>query len=168
MAPRCPGCGADLRPLVQVVDLANYHFNEALRAARAGDWHRAAEYGAVTLALQPDDVDAIVLLAKISRGQGRRERSRQLWQRASALAPRRADIQRAVEEIAQPLPPWRRLLDLTPSREQIVGAAPSRDELAAGLRDLIAPDGSLRRGLIAVTGRAAGCRARITAMLRRR
>jgi hypothetical protein len=137
VSPWCPGCGGDLRPLVQLVDLANHHFNEAVRAARARDWHRAAEHGAVTLALQPDDVDAIVLLAKVSHRQGRRNRSWQLRQRALELAPQRPDVRRAIEGSSQPRPPWQGLLDLVPSQQQIAAAAPSRHELADSLRSAI-------------------------------
>jgi tetratricopeptide (TPR) repeat protein len=147
VSPHCPGCAADLRPLVQVADLADRHFNAAVRAARAGDWHRAAEQVAVTLALHPEDLDAVVLLAKISRRQGRRERSRQLWERALELAPHRPDIQRAVELSSQPVPPWQRLLDLAPGQQQIAAAAPSRQEVAAALRKVVAADSPVRRVL---------------------
>ncbi|MGH3717775.1 MAG: tetratricopeptide repeat protein [Pseudonocardiaceae bacterium] len=168
MSPWCPGCGGDLRPLVQVVDLANHHFNEALRAARAGDWHRAAEQGTVTLALRPDDADAVVLLAKIARRQGRRDRSQQLWRRALELAPQRPDIQRALEEGSQPLPPWQRMVDLAPSRQQIAAAAPSRHELAERLYGAIDPDGELRRALTVVARWATEYGARIRSRARRR
>ncbi|MGH4023074.1 MAG: hypothetical protein ACRDRV_00645 [Pseudonocardiaceae bacterium] len=151
-----------------MVDLANHHFNAALGAARAQDWHRAAEHGAVTLALQPDDVDAIVLLAKISRSQGRRDRSRQLWQRAGELAPQRSDIQRALAQASKPVPPWQRLLDLAPSRQQITAAAPSRYELVDSLLGAFAPEGTLRRTLTAVARRADGYRGRVRAGIRRR
>lgn len=151
-----------------MVDLANHYFNQAVRAARAGDWHRAAEQGAVTLALHPDDVDAIVLLAKVSRRQGRSDRSRQLWQRALELAPQRPDVQRAVEQGSQPLSPWQRLLDLAPSQRQIAAAAPSCQELAGSLRSVIDRDGSLRRTLTVVAQRAAEYRAQITSRARRR
>ncbi|MGH3941991.1 MAG: hypothetical protein ACRDTG_25895 [Pseudonocardiaceae bacterium] len=147
VSPQCPGCAGDLRPLVQVMDLANGHFNEAVRAARAGDWHRAAEQVAVTLALQPEDLDAIVLLAKISRRQGRAERARQLWQRALELAPDRLDLQRAAAQSAAPSPPWQRLLGLMPSRQQLAAAAPSQQELTDILHKMVAPEGGLRRVL---------------------
>lgn len=147
VSPQCPGCAGDLRPLVQVRDLANGHFNEAVRAARAGDWHRAAEQVTVTLALQPEDLDAIVLLAKISRRQGRGERARQLWERALELAPERLDIQRAAAQGAAPLPPCQRLLGLMPSQQQLAAAAPSQQELTDILHKVLAPEGALRRVL---------------------
>lgn len=132
--PRCPHCATDLRPLVQLAALADRHFNDGVRAALAGRWNRAAEHVAVTLSLQPDDLDAVVLLAKIALRQGRRERSRRLWEQALGLAPHRDDIRAVVAQARRPTHPWRRLRDLAPSRDELRGAAPTRDEIAAALR----------------------------------
>ncbi|MGH3828981.1 MAG: hypothetical protein ACRDRS_00800 [Pseudonocardiaceae bacterium] len=137
VGPRCPHCDADLQPLLQVTELANRYFNDGLRAARAGHWHLAAEHVAVTLALQPDDVGAMVLLAKISRRQGRRERAVQLWEMASQLAPHREDIRAALANSRRPVPPWRRMLDLAPSWQQVTEAVPCRDEIAELIRGAV-------------------------------
>ncbi len=90
---RCPGCRGDLRPLRRVGELADRHFNEAVRAARARHWGVAAERLAVTLALAPEDVDALVLLGKIRWHQGQRENARSVWTDALRLDPSRQDAQ---------------------------------------------------------------------------
>ncbi|KMS70333.1 hypothetical protein ACM01_32050 [Streptomyces viridochromogenes] len=103
-APECPVCRGDLRPLAQVAALADEHFNKAVVLARAQQWHGAAESLAVTRALSPNDVDAIVLLAKVRYRQrgGRRAEVRQLLERALELAPDREDVRSALEETARP------------------------------------------------------------------
>ncbi|WUH99951.1 hypothetical protein OHR68_41795 [Spirillospora sp. NBC_00431] len=96
---RCPDCGADLRPLLQVMALADEHFNAAVVQARARQWQNAAEHLAVARALSPMDVDVVVLLAKVRHRQGRRRaaEARALWQRALELDPDRADARAALE-----------------------------------------------------------------------
>ncbi|MFE7270060.1 hypothetical protein [Streptomyces sp. NPDC057623] len=103
-APECPVCRGDLRPLAQIAALADEHFNKALALARARQWHGAAENLAVTRALSPNDVDAIVLLAKVRHRQrgARRAEARQLLERALELAPDRDDVRSALEEAARP------------------------------------------------------------------
>ncbi|MGO4425117.1 hypothetical protein AB4Z54_42145, partial [Streptomyces sp. MCAF7] len=101
---QCPECRGDLRPLAQIAALADEHFNKAVALARAQQWHSAAEHLAVTRALSPNDVDAIVLLAKVRYRQRGRQRAeaRQLMERALELAPDREDVRSAVEEAARP------------------------------------------------------------------
>lgn len=129
----CPRCGGDLTPLVRLVALADTRFDAAVRAAREEHWDDAAEHAAVALALLPDDVDAMVLLAKVSYRQGRRERAVALWTDAAAIAPHRTDVAAALRIAATRPRPWRRVRDLAPSRQQLATAAPSRSELAEGL-----------------------------------
>jgi hypothetical protein len=74
--------------------------------ARARRWHRAAEHLAVTRALSPNDVDAIVLLAKVRYRQqgGQRAEAGHLLQRALELAPDREDVRAALEKLVRPQP----------------------------------------------------------------
>ncbi|NUR00947.1 MAG: hypothetical protein HOY79_31790 [Streptomyces sp.] len=104
-AAECPACRGDLRSLAQIAALADEHFNKAVAAARALRWDSAAEHLAVTRALSPGDVDAIVLLAKVrhrQRGGQRAEEVRRLLRRAQELAPDREDVGSALEEAARP------------------------------------------------------------------
>lgn len=103
-ALQCPVCRGDLRPLAQIAALADEHFNKAVALARAEQWHGAAEHLAVTRALSPGDVDAIVLLAKVRYRQrgSRRAEVRELLERALGLAPDREDVRSALEEAARP------------------------------------------------------------------
>lgn len=84
---RCPRCGGDLRPLQRVGELADCRFNAAVQAARDRHWTVAAEHLAVTLALAPDDVGALVLLGKVRWGEGQRENARAAWAEALRLDP---------------------------------------------------------------------------------
>lgn len=103
-APRCSVCRGDLRPLAQIAAVADEHFNKAVALARAEQWNAAAEHLAVTRALSPGDVDAVVLLAKVRHRQrgGRRAEARELLERALELAPDREDVRSALEEAARP------------------------------------------------------------------
>ncbi|WP_322768495.1 hypothetical protein [Frankia sp. Cr1] len=74
LTARCPACNSNLVPLTQLKDLADRHFNEALRHARARQWTVAAEDLAVTLALNPDDSEARALLRKVRYHQERLRR----------------------------------------------------------------------------------------------
>jgi tetratricopeptide (TPR) repeat protein len=94
---RCPGCGGDLRPLARVGELADCHFTAAVRAVRDRRWGTAAEHLAVTLALAPDDVDALVLLGKVRWREGQRENARAAWADALRLDPNREVARVGVE-----------------------------------------------------------------------
>jgi predicted Zn-dependent protease len=96
LVPSCPQCHGDVRPLVRMVDLANHHFNLAVGDARANRWHSAAEHLAVTLALDPGDIDGLVLLGKVRYHEGRAGPAVQLWREALERAPDREDARRAI------------------------------------------------------------------------
>jgi hypothetical protein len=127
---RCAQCGADLTALMRVVERADGAYDVAVRAARAGRWAEAGEQASVALAFVPDDVDAIVLLAKVAQRQGRRERSAELWERAGELAPDRADAPVALAALRTPVGPAERARAMLPSRDQVRAALPTRAELA--------------------------------------
>ena len=98
-ADSCPDCHGDLRPLLRLADLADWHFNQALAATGGRHWSTAAEHLAVTLALRPDDVDALVLLGKVRLRQRRRLRALDAWHQAATLAPHRPDIPEAIATV---------------------------------------------------------------------
>jgi cytochrome c-type biogenesis protein CcmH/NrfG len=102
LGERCIQCGADLTALVRIVERADAAHDAAVRAARAGRWAEAGEQASVALAFVPDDVDTVVLLAKITHRQGRRKRSVELWERAAELDPDRADVPLALAELRKP------------------------------------------------------------------
>ncbi|HLU60191.1 MAG TPA: hypothetical protein VKZ81_32420 [Pseudonocardia sp.] len=103
LGERCVRCGADLAPLARIVERADAAHDAAVRAARAGRWAEAGEQASIALALVPDDVDTIVLLAKITHRQGRRKRSAELWARAGELDPGRTDVPIALAELRKPV-----------------------------------------------------------------
>lgn len=87
-------------PLQNVVEMADDYFNQALAAARNGEWWLAAERLAVTLALRADDVDALVLLGKV-RGNGKqRALAVDACQEALRLAPERADAKQILDRFS--------------------------------------------------------------------
>ncbi len=105
VAERCTECQGDLRLMLVLSDLANWHFNNAVAAARATRWRTAGEHLAVTLALAPDDIGALILLGKVRYHQRQPDQTIELWNRARELAPDRTDISRAIETFTAGIPP---------------------------------------------------------------
>jgi tetratricopeptide (TPR) repeat protein len=97
LSEQCQSCGGGLLPLLRVAELADAYFNRAVTAARDKKWWLAAEHLAVTLALRPDDVDALMLLGKIRWRQRMRELAVAALQEALRLAPHRADIKSVID-----------------------------------------------------------------------
>ena len=105
LSERCPSCGGGLLALLRVAELADAYFNRAVSAAQEDKWWQAAEHLAVTLALRPDDVDALVLLGKIrcqQRHEGSRGQAVAAWEEALRLAPDRTDIKSAIDQVTRP------------------------------------------------------------------
>ncbi|MGC0420877.1 hypothetical protein [Embleya sp. AB8] len=104
LTERCGACGGDLTALAGLVELADRHFNDAVRAARSARWNTAAEHLAVTLALNPIDAEAHRLLAKVRYHQDPKTLPARAWHRARTKLPygdrlprnlpREADIRR--------------------------------------------------------------------------
>ena len=136
LGERCAQCGTDLTALVRIVERADGAFDAAVRAARAGRWAEAGEQASVALAFVPDDVEATVLLAKVSQRQGRRERAVELWERAGELAPDRADVPVALAMLREPVGPVERARALLPSRDEARAALPTPAELADLAREV--------------------------------
>ncbi|MFE5325745.1 hypothetical protein ACFRCG_04935 [Embleya sp. NPDC056575] len=84
---RCPACGGDLGALAGLVELADRHFNDAVRAARRARWNTAAEHLAVTLALNPADAEARQLLTKVRYHQDPKTLPDRLWRKARTHLP---------------------------------------------------------------------------------
>ena len=59
---RCPKCRADLKTLALFQQLPDVQFNEALYAARQGDWATSTLLLGAVLAVRKNDVDAWLLL----------------------------------------------------------------------------------------------------------
>jgi len=87
LSERCPACGGDLGALAGLVELADRHFNDAVRAARLTRWNTAAEHLAVTLALNPADAEARQLLTKVRYHQDPRTLPERLWRKARTRVP---------------------------------------------------------------------------------
>ncbi|MFI6580200.1 hypothetical protein [Embleya sp. NPDC050493] len=113
LTERCPACGGDLGALAGLVELADRHFNDAVRAARRGRWNTAAEHLAVTLALNPADAEARRLLTKVRYHQDPKTLPDRLWRKARTrlpygerlppALPREADLRRFLEEAGRRL-----------------------------------------------------------------
>jgi hypothetical protein len=99
LTERCAECDGDLRPLLRLADLADWHFNQAVVAAHAKNWTIAADHLAVTLALNSDDVDSLVLLGKVRHHQHQHSLARQAWEQAHHMAPDRPDIAAALAAV---------------------------------------------------------------------
>ncbi|MYW02930.1 hypothetical protein [Streptomyces sp. SID3343] len=113
LSERCPSCGGDLAALAGLVDLADRHFNDAVRAARVGRWNTSAEHLAVTLALNPADAEARQLLTKVRYHQDPKTLPNRLWHKARirlpygerlpAQLPREAELRRFLDNAARRL-----------------------------------------------------------------
>lgn len=147
LGERCAQCGTDLTALVRIVERADGAYDTAVRAARAGRWAEAGEQASVALAFVPDDVEATVLLAKITLRQGRRERSVELWERAGELAPDRDDVPVALAALREPVGPIDRARALLPSRDEARAALPTHAELVELAREARARATVLEAGL---------------------
>jgi tetratricopeptide (TPR) repeat protein len=99
LTERCAACEGDLRPLLRLADLSDWHFNQAVVAARAKNWATAADHLAVTLALNPDDVDGLVLLGKVRYHQQQHQLASQAWKQAHHMAPDRPDVTAALAAV---------------------------------------------------------------------
>ena len=95
----CPHCERDLRPLRRTAEMADRYFNRAVRAARRSDWSAAGEHLAVTIALVPDDLDALVLLGKVRVRQGDPTAALRLWTGVLDHDPDRSDADAALEKV---------------------------------------------------------------------
>lgn len=108
LSEHCQSCGGGLGPLLRVMEMADVYFNQAIAAAREEDWWQAAEHLAVTVALRPDDVDALVLLGKV-RGRGKQSGlAVAACQEALRLAPDRADAKLVLERFSGQSRPHKR------------------------------------------------------------
>ncbi|MEU0933176.1 MULTISPECIES: hypothetical protein [unclassified Embleya] len=113
LTERCPACGGDLGALAGLVELADRHFNDAVRAARARRWNTAAEHLAVTLALNPADAEARGLLTKVRYHQDPKTLPNRLWHKARThlpygerlpvSLPREAELRRLLDEAGRRL-----------------------------------------------------------------
>ncbi|MYS82349.1 hypothetical protein [Embleya scabrispora] len=107
LTERCPACGGDLGALAGLVELADRHFNDAVRSARGRRWNTAAEHLAVTLALNPADAEARQLLTKVRYHQDPKTLPDRLWRKARThlpygerlpvALPREADLRRLLD-----------------------------------------------------------------------
>ena len=83
----CPSCSEDLSVLAYLSYAALRHFNDGLRLAQDGEHSRAiAELGRA-VELDPDFIDAYVVLGKIHGQAGERSKAAEALRRARELSP---------------------------------------------------------------------------------
>src|SRR4051812_38552825 len=83
----CPSCDGDLCLLARLHELPDVQFNQALRAARAGNGAAALLQLGAVLAARPHDVDAWVLLGTVCARRGALALARDCWNMARVLRP---------------------------------------------------------------------------------
>ena len=66
----CPACDEDLLAMARMNELPDVYFNEALRAARSGDWTTATTKLGAAIGLRFQETDAWMLLGLVSARQG--------------------------------------------------------------------------------------------------
>lgn len=83
----CARCGADLTALRLVLSFSTYHANQALRLARVGEGTSAIDHAHAAAALDPGNVGALHLLARLYARSGRHDQALEAWSRVLALDP---------------------------------------------------------------------------------
>jgi len=66
----CPSCDEDLLAMARMNELPDVYFNEALRAARSGDWITAAIKLGAAIGFRFNETDAWMLLGLVCARQG--------------------------------------------------------------------------------------------------
>lgn len=93
----CPGCGADLSPLVLLAELPLVYCNRALEYHARGDPQGAVASAGCALALEPRCAAAAILLGKLLWHSGRKEQALAHW---SEVAEREPDNTEAARLLA--------------------------------------------------------------------
>ncbi len=84
----CRQCQADLSLLVEFDGLAQSFYDQGVRVAKSGENLEAAvRFIEAALALEPEHVEALVVLGKLRAQQQRYQEAMSAWQRALELAP---------------------------------------------------------------------------------
>jgi len=97
----CPGCGADLRPLVCLAELPLAVFNRALECHARGDLAGSITAAACALAIKPDFVAASLLLGKLLWKNGDRNLALIHWRSAAEQDPGNAEVERLLSVAGQ-------------------------------------------------------------------
>jgi tetratricopeptide (TPR) repeat protein len=125
----------------------NIEYNLGVASAEAGDLDRAREIFEHALARRSNDVDCMLQLALVYQQKQDFDRSLPILMRATALAPKRLDILRAIAFATEKLgmygdtaQAWNRYLQIQPdddaARRERGFALASSDQLDKGLEDL--------------------------------
>jgi tetratricopeptide (TPR) repeat protein len=92
----CPNCGTEWRALARLMLLPRALFNEALTAAKIGDWPRAEELAITAVSLDTQLVPAWLLLGKVLAHLDGHVRAIAAWKKVIELEPENESARAAI------------------------------------------------------------------------
>ena len=95
-AQTCPSCDEDLLAVARLNELPDVYFNEALRAARSGDWATAAIKLGGAIGLRFNETDAWMLLGLVCARQRALKAASECFRTVLALQRGHGRAQRAL------------------------------------------------------------------------
>lgn len=90
-AGKCPSCGSDATNLLRLSELPDIYYNKAVELIEQDQLKEAEEVLTTVIGLNPNDVDALVLLGNVSGEVGNYERAIGFWNRALKLDETRTE-----------------------------------------------------------------------------
>lgn len=97
--PTCPACSTSLASLIRLKETADLYFNRAVSACENSDWLTAVEHLSAVRALDPTDIQAVVLLGKVYIAMDRLDRAATLLVHAFKMDARNPEVKSAIKWI---------------------------------------------------------------------
>jgi tetratricopeptide (TPR) repeat protein len=95
-------CGVDLTLLECIESLADSWFNQALDAAKSGEYGKAVELLSACCITKPSDVEALKLRAKVWLGLGCKQEAKRSYIKALEIDPDCAELKQLGEIFNKP------------------------------------------------------------------
>jgi Flp pilus assembly protein TadD len=97
----CPRCDVDLRILARLNELPDVQFNQALRAAKAGDWATSTMLLGALLSVRMTDVGGWYLQGVLYAQRGFWDLARECWRTVLLFQPNEPRAKRGLAMIEQ-------------------------------------------------------------------
>jgi len=88
---KCPSCGTNATNLLRLSEIPDAYYNKAVELIKKDHIEEAKEALIATIRLNPDDVDALILLGKVCAEAGDYERAVVYWNKALRLDENRTE-----------------------------------------------------------------------------
>ncbi|MFV1964633.1 MAG: hypothetical protein ACC628_04365 [Pirellulaceae bacterium] len=97
----CPHCDVDLKIIAHLNELPDVQFNQALRAAKSGDWATATMLSGALLSVRMADVPGWILLGTLYARRGFWNLARECWTTVLMFKPNEPRAKRGLAMIEQ-------------------------------------------------------------------